>query len=416
MQQLQAWFCVSCGHAERLFLTQSKHFCVFVISSIMFKGITMAGTYKILICDSVGLAFDAHGDPDPAEVQAHIEAKGGVFHRKSVADHPPVNGKLNFYYLPELSTEQEIATISDAGQYDAVIAAATVIPKRSLFALGGVRIGAGTGNMQADCFGKTAPLMNTPGFNSRATAQMAMKALLRVRPSLPVQALHTLTVAGLFDTGKHLRDYPTAKLEGQTMAIIGYGNIGREIALLGKAFHMKVKVFARNHHRARIVADGMHYAASPEEAASGADVLSVHIGLGPRSVNAGFIDATILSRLNHGAVLINYDRGECVAVKALHAAMAEGVVAHAAIDADIFVDENGSLRGPLVPYLDLEKSFPGRLELLPHAAADTDHPSRVAGAKQAVHQIFESLINKRVINCVGVLPPGYIDGGSVKGV
>jgi hypothetical protein len=68
--------------------------------------------------------------------------------------------------------------------------------------------------------------------------------------------------------------------------------------------------------------------------------------------------------------------------------MAIGKVAYAAIDADIFIDGDGSLRGPMLPYLALEQIYPGRLELLPHAAADTDHPSRVAGAKQANSQIF----------------------------
>jgi lactate dehydrogenase-like 2-hydroxyacid dehydrogenase len=369
-------------------------------------------TYSILICDLIGLKHDSHGEPDPSEVASYILQKGGSFHRNDAA---PEQGKLNFYYKPDLSREAEIVALTSEGQFDAVIAAATILPKKSIFKAG-VRIGAGTGNMQCECFGTTAPLMNTPGFNSRATAQMAMKALLRVRPDLPVQALHTLTVAGLFDTGKNLRDYPTSKLEGQTMAILGYGNIGRELALLAKAFHMTVKVFAREHHKARIEADGMIFAATPEKAAEAANVLSVHVGLGPASINSGIVNAAILMQLAPGAVLLNYDRGECVDVRALDAAMKEGIVAHAAIDADIFVNADGSLRGPLVPYLDLEKNHPGRLELLPHAAADTDHPSRVAGARQAVDQMFECLLNKRVINRVGNLPPGYTDGGSKTGV
>jgi lactate dehydrogenase-like 2-hydroxyacid dehydrogenase len=370
-------------------------------------------TFKVLICDLVGLRLDANGEPDASEVRIHIEAWGGAFF---TGDEAPEPGKINFYYKPHLATEADILPLTDKGQFDAVIAAATRLPKKSLFREGGVRIGAGTGNMQSECLGTTAPLMNTPGFNSRATAQMAFKALLRVRPDLPVQALHTLSVAGLFDTGRDLRNYPTRKLEGQTLAVIGYGNIGREMARLAAAFHMKVKVFARDHHRARIEADGFAHAVTAEEAAAGADVLSVHVGLGAQNSNMGFIADSILQRMNAASVLINYDRGECVEVAALERAMESGIIAHAAIDADIFVTADGSLRGPLVPYLPLEKKFPGRIDLLPHAAADTDHPSRVAGAKQAVDQIIAAIRERKIINGVGSLPPGYGDGGPMTGI
>ncbi len=55
--------------------------------------------------------------------------------------------------------------------------------------------------------------MNTPGINSRATAQMAMKAILKVVPDLPVDRLHRMVANGDFDTGRQLKDFPTAKLE-----------------------------------------------------------------------------------------------------------------------------------------------------------------------------------------------------------
>jgi lactate dehydrogenase-like 2-hydroxyacid dehydrogenase len=378
-------------------------------------------TAKVLICDLIGLKFGADGKPDPSEVRAHIETKGGVFHvgGSAAAD----DGKIHFFYWPEISTEAEILLLTSAGQFDAAIAAATFIPKGSVFNSGGVRIGAGTGNMGSSSWGGgngvggVAPLMNTPGFNSRATAQMTFKALLRVRPDLPVDELHRLSVDGEFDTGKNLRDYPTEKLEGQTMAILGYGNIGREVAKLAQAFGMIVKIHARAHHKTHIEEDGFIYAASVIDAAREADVVSVHTGVGAvdatggKFANAGIINAAILAALNPKSVLLNYDRGECVDVVALDVAMASGQVQYAAIDADIFKSPDGALSGPLVPYLPLAKKYPGRLSLLPHAAADTDHPSRVAGAKQAVDQIFACILHKRVTNLKGDLPAGYVNAG-----
>ena len=385
--------------------------------------------YKILILDLVGLKFDGQGTPDPSEVKAHIIAKGGVFHDAAWnATDVLETGKLHFFYQPDLSTAAEILALTDQGHYDAVIAAATFIPQGSIFKSGGVRIGAGTGNMGSASWGGgsgvggVAPLMNTPGFNSRATAQMVFKALLNVRPDLPVAEIHARVLTGDFDTGRDLRKFPTEKLEGKTFAIIGYGNIGREVARLAAAFYMRVVVYARPKHKAQIEADGFLYAASLVEAARGADVISSHIGLGAldaatgRYANAGMIDAVVLNALNKNAVLINYDRGEIVNVTALDETIQTGQVGFAAIDADLFMDQQtNALTGPMVPYLPLTQKYPNRLQLLPHAAADTDHPSRVAGAKQAVDQIFDAIVSRRLANLKGDLPVGYANAGLQSG-
>lgn len=382
--------------------------------------------YKVLICDYVGLKFGKDGTPDHSAVKAHIEASGGVFHEgapdETLALAP---GTIHFFYQPDLSKPDEIRPLTDKGQYDAVIAAATFLPKEAVFPEGGVRIGAGTGNMGSASWGGgngeggRAPLMNTPSFNSRATAQMGFKALLKVLPDLPVEEMHRMTAAGQFDTGRDLKKFPTEKIEGKRIGIIGYGNIGREMAKLAQAFGMVVAVHARPRHREWIESEGFIFAASPEEAARGADVISVHTGLGPlnsatgKYANANVVNAAVLAEMNDGAILLNYDRGECVEAAALDQAMASGKIRYAAIDADLFVDpETGAVTGPMVPYLPLAEKYPGRLELLPHAAADTEHVSRVEGAKQAVDQIMNAIRYHEVVNLKGDLPEGYSVGGA----
>lgn len=380
--------------------------------------------FRVLIADLIGLKFGKNGKPDPSEVKSHIESQGAHFHVGAATAKKTYAAGIHFFYQPDLAVESDILKQTANGQYDCVIAAATPLPKDARFALGGVRIGAGTGNMACDCWGGgngaggAAPLMNTPSFNSRATAHMAMKALLKVMPDLPVDELHKRSVAGRFDTGRHLKDFPTEKLEGKTIAIIGYGNIGRELAKLASAFGMVVKIHARPRHREWIQSEGFIYAPHAEDAATDADVISIHTGLGAFDAktktfaNAGELGASVLAKLNHGAVVLNYDRGECVDVKALDKAMKSGKVRYASIDADIFVSGK-TLSGPLAPYLPLARKYKGRIELLPHAAADTEHVSRVEGAKQAVDQIIDCIRYKRVANLKGELPEGYSSVGAV---
>ena len=209
--------------------------------------------YRVLIADLVGLAFAADGQPDCSEVLAHVQACRAHFH---VGPLPAnlVSG-IHFSYQPDLTQVEDMRKVAGAAAFDAVIAAATVVSQGAEFALGGVRIGAGTANMKSATWGGgagiggAAPLMNTPSINARATAQMVFKALLRVLPDLPVDELCARVVAREFDTPSQLREYPTHKLEGQRIAIAGFGNIGREVARLAAAFAMEVVVYARPRHK-----------------------------------------------------------------------------------------------------------------------------------------------------------------------
>jgi lactate dehydrogenase-like 2-hydroxyacid dehydrogenase len=383
--------------------------------------------YKVLIADLVGLKFDASGRPDHSQVQRYIETKGGVFHDNALGIHEVLEtGKLHFFYQPDLSREQEILDQTGYGQYDATIAAATFFPAAAKFDLGGVRIGAGTGNMGSHSWGGgngeggVAALMNTPSFNSRATAQMAMKALLKVCPDLPVNEIHDKVVAGTFDTGRNLCDYPTERIESKRIALIGYGNIGRELAKLAQAFGMTVVIYARPVHKDWIESEGFIYASTPVEAARGADVISPHTGLGSLNAatglfsNAGLIDEQVFKVMNSGSIVINYDRGEIIDSASLDQALVTGKVSYAGIDADLFIDtDTGKFSGPMVPYREMEVRHRGKMELLPHAAADTEHLSRVQGAMQAVDQIYDVIQYRSIVNLKGDLPTGYTDAGAI---
>ena len=377
--------------------------------------------YRVLVVDLVGLLPDADGKPDVQPFKEFVQSRGATFWQPgSLSERPPQVPGIVFEYRPNLHLADELIALCGSGDVDAVIAAATFIPDACLFSEGGVRIGAGTANMASRSWVTgEAPLMNTPGLNSRATAHMVLKALLRVRPDLPFDELHKRIASNQFDTAKDLVAFPTQKLEGQTIAVLGYGNIGREVALLAQGFGMRVSVYARPAMQPWIESEGFSYCSTPLEAAQDAQVLSVHLGLGvagPKGhANAGIVHSQLLNVLARGATLINFDRGELVDAQALGAALRAGQLSHVAIDADIFRNAgSGELSGPMVPYLALLEEFGAntkRLLLLPHAAADTDHPSRVAGALAAADQILAAIRYRCVANCVGQVPIGYTNLG-----
>jgi len=382
-----------------------------------------ARAYKVLIADPIGLKLGTSGEPDISEVRAYVEAQGGVFHLgPASAGSAYQAGTIHFFYQPDLSREAEILEQTADGRYDALIAAATFIPKDAVFREGGVRIGAGTGNMGSKSWGGgngsggQAPLMNTPSFNSRVTAHMVIKALLRTASDLPYQEMHDRVVGGKFDTGRDLKDFPTQKLEGKRIAVLGFGNIGREVAKLARAFGLNVVVYARAKYREWCESEGYEYAETIPAATRGADFVSVHTGFGPIQngvpANAGLLNREALEQLNDGATIINYDRGEVINATDLGDALTRGKVRYVCVDADVFVDSAGKASGPMAPYLELQKRFPEAFELLPHAAADTDHLSRVEGARQAVDQIIRAIRYREVVNGKGDVPAGYTSAGA----
>jgi hypothetical protein len=158
------------------------------------------------------------------------------------------------------------------------------------------------------------------------------------------------------------------------------------------------------------------------EAATDADFLSIHTGLGEFAnghfVNSGLLGHVVFEALRDGALIVNYDRGELIDIPALRNALADGKVSRVCVDAHVFVDGSGKVTGPMKPYLELAAEFPDAFELLPHAAADTEHISRVEGAIQAVSQIMRAIRYKEVVNLKGDLPADYLNGGSqtVRGV
>jgi D-3-phosphoglycerate dehydrogenase len=133
-------------------------------------------------------------------------------------------------------------------------------------------------------------------------------------------------------------------LKGRTLAIWGYGKIGRMIAGYGKAFGMSVLVWGREDSRTAAVADGHQAAASREEFFERADVLTVHLRL--VDATRGIVTGQDLGRMKKSALFVNTSRAELVEEGALEAALPLGRPGWAALD--VFTSEPLAPDAPLL--------------------------------------------------------------------
>ena len=383
----------------------------------------MQQTIKVLIADRLGFV-DVTGRGVEAEVKEYIEERGGYFHYGSVSNAADLGPGIHFFYLPDLDGDG-IADEAKPGRYDMINLAATPVPASADFPKGGVRWGAGTNNFPEQLWqDRGIPLMNVPAGNSVRTALTWLDALIATAVDLDIRQIQQrlLNDPG-FTTVPDINDYPTLGLEGKRIAILGIsGNIGHEVKNIARALRMQVVGWAgrisgvATFTREDAAELGIDWAATIEDAARGADILTLHFPYKPGETDA-VIGAAVFEALNHGAVLINFARGELVDIAALEAALSSGQLSKIAVDADIVRDARGQVAdtAPLQGYLRLQPRFPDRMLLLPHIATDSDHYTRVGLARRGVDQVFALCQAQTVYNSVQQkIPPGYRDGGIRK--
>jgi phosphoglycerate dehydrogenase-like enzyme len=123
------------------------------------------------------------------------------------------------------------------------------------------------------------------------------------------------------------------ELAGQTMAIIGPGRIGREIAGIARAFHMRVVALGRNNDPARAAAlgvDRLYDRAGLQQMLAEADCLVICAPHTPET--EGILGAAEFAGLKPGAVFVNIGRGALIDEDALVAALRNGRIGFAALD------------------------------------------------------------------------------------
>jgi D-3-phosphoglycerate dehydrogenase len=182
-------------------------------------------------------------------------------------------------------------------------------------------------------------------------------------------------------------------LRGKTLGIYGYGRIGATVAGYGRAFGMRVIVWAREATRAKARADGIEVAASKEAFFADCDVLSLHMRL--VDATRGIVTAEDLAHMKPSAILVNTSRAPLIAPGALVEALKAGRPGMAAVD----VYEKEPLVDPHDPLL-----------MLPNVIC-TPHIGYVSCDEYEVQfsDIFDQVVSFAAGTPTNVVNPGVMD-------
>ena len=166
-----------------------------------------------------------------------------------------------------------------------------------------VRAGAGFDNVDLEAATKRGiVVMNTPGQNSNAVAELALGLMI-------FMARTQFTPA----TG--------SELQGKRLGVQAYGNVGRLVGQKAKALGMEICALDPFLTDEQIIAGGAQPVHSVEELYASADYLSIHIPALPSTI--GSIGYDLITKMPKGATLVNTARKEVIDEEGLFRALEE---------------------------------------------------------------------------------------------
>jgi D-3-phosphoglycerate dehydrogenase len=247
------------------------------------------------------------------------------------------------------------------------------------------RLGIGLDNIDvAAATERNIPVTNVPDYCLVEVAEHALALLLAL--ARKVAFYHHETKQGRYalQAGPPLR-----RIEGQTLGIVGLGNIGRKLAEKGAALGLRILATTRSRRQplpdVRLVA--------LDELLAESNYVSLHLPLTAETRH--FIDAAQLAKMKPSAYLINTARGGLIDRVALAAALAGGRLAGAALD----------VQDPEPPDLSQPPYNDPRVIVTPHAAF-VSQESLANLRERAARQVVDRLQGRRPENVVnGVLGP-----------
>ncbi len=281
----------------------------------------------------------------------------------------PAHGELGLTPCgPDLAERADAAVIFASGEpygdavFDSLSSAKIV-----------ARIGIGYDAVDLDAATRNGVLVtNTPEGPTTSTAEHTIALMMAICHQLTESASRLR--AGTGDYVSHQR---SMELSGRTLGLLGFGRIGRAVAVMAHAIGMHIIVTdpAVNETSGsdpdlpfRVEVVGL------DELFARADVLSIHAPATPATT--GMIDASVFAAMKPGSVLVNCARGPIVNTDDLVAAVESGHLLGAGLD----VTEPEPL-DPDHPLLSMDNVI-----VTPHIASST-----VAGRKRMNDMAFEQV-------------------------
>lgn len=171
---------------------------------------------------------------------------------------------------------------------------------------------------------RSVPLVNTPGKNAEAVADLTVAFIVMLARRLP-------SAQEFIAQGNQVRDnwegrrFFGSDLRELTLGLVGYGQIGQRVAQRVRAFGMTVLAYDPY-----VEAVDVEQVAVLEQLLSRADVVSLHARASAE--NEHLIDEDAFGAMRPGALLINTARESLVDEQALDLALASGRLGGAALD------------------------------------------------------------------------------------
>lgn len=292
---------------------------------------------------------------------------------------------------PDLKDESLTRAVAETG-CEVLVVRSTKVQAPALDAAPGlaliVRAGAGVNTIDVKRASELGIFVaNCPGKNSAAVAELTMGLMLALDRRI-VDAACDLR-AGRWDK----KGYSKARgIKGRTLAILGLGQIGRDVATRAKAFGMRVVAWSRSLTAELAHELGIEHAATPLEAARRADVLTVHLALAPET--RGLVTQELLGAMPPGGIFINTGRGELVAPGALAWAVRERGLR---LGLDVYDQEPSGGEGAFSDPIVAERAVIGTH----HIGASTDE-AQEAVAAEVVRIVRTYKERGSVLNCVNI--------------
>jgi len=213
---------------------------------------------------------------------------------------------------------------------------------------------------------KGVPVFNAPFSNTRSVAELTIAEIIMLFRRIFPRSM----AAHYGEWQKSAKD--SHEIRGRTLGIVGYGNIGTQLANLAEVMGMSVIFHDQTDklkHGNVAAADGLM------DLLSRSDVVSLHLPETPQT--KGIIGEREIRAMKPGAFLINNARGTLVDINALASALRDGHLRGAAID--VFPSEPSANGEEFIsPLRGLDNVI-----LTPHVGGSTEEAQQRIGTEVA---------------------------------